>query len=278
MLRQINDGANFFLTEHSDCIRYNTRPVVVLKNVRPGWTPPKPIRPGDVWDLPPDDDSEESGKQDAAYLQSDVGFIAAGWDDFNSYIDLTMEMNGVPPAAVRLVQDAASSGIQIVVEQIPLILWAQKRQRPFARYEHALANLTLKVGAKHLGAQSFDGYRITASKLQAAADTMVMTLRWPDMWPDIPGESRDKSDQWLLDNGLTSRTKVLMERDNLTREEAVAELEEIAEDLERERELFGEPEPPAPGQPPAAGEEDLTEPEEETDGNDTEETDTGETE
>jgi hypothetical protein len=133
----------------------------------------------------------------------------------------------------------------------------------------------LRVGAKHLGAQEFDGYKVTASKLEAAAAQMVMTLRWPDMWPDIPGESRDKSDQWLLDNGLTSRTKVLMERDNLTREEAIAELEEVAEDLERERELFGEPEPPEPGKPPAANEEDLTEPEEETDGSDTEETDTG---
>ncbi len=266
MLRQINDGANFFLTEHSDCIRYNTRPVVVLKNVRPGWQPPKPIKPGDVWDLPGDDDSEESGKQDAAYLQSDVGFVAAGWDDFNSYIDLTMEMNGVPPAAVRLVQDAASSGIQIVVEQIPLILWAQKRQRPFSRYEHNLASLTLRVGAKHLGAQTFDGYRTTSTKLQAAADELVLTLRWPDMWPDIPGESRDKSDQWLLDNGLTSRTKVLMERDNLTREEAVAELEEVAEDLERERALFGDAEAAAPPKkkPPGKSDPDeLDEPEEE---------------
>ncbi len=266
MLRQINDGANFFLTEHSDCIRYNTRPVIVLKNVRPGWQPPKPIRPGDVWDLPGDDDAEESGKQDAAYLQSDVGFIGAGWDDFNQYIDLTMEMNGVPPAAVRLVQDAASSGIQIVVEQIPLILWAKKRQRPFGRYEQSLACLTLRVGAKHLGAQTFDGYRVTAAKLEAAVSNPELTLRWPDMWPDIPGDDRDKSDQWRLDNGLTSRTKLLMQREQLTRDEAEAELEEVAEDLERERKLFGEAEaaaPPAPGKPkPTDDEDDLEEPEE----------------
>jgi hypothetical protein len=180
-----------------------------------------------------------------------VGFIGAGWEDFNSYIDLTMEMNGVPPAAVRLVQDAASSGVQIVVEQIPLILWSKKRQRPFACYEQSLAALTLKVGAKHLGAQTFDGYRVTAAKLQAAANSLALTLRWPDMWPDIPGDDRDKSDQWRLDNGLTSRTKLLMQREQLTREEAEAELEEVAEDLERERKLFGEAEAaaPAPGKP-----------------------------
>jgi hypothetical protein len=162
-------------------------------------------------------------------------------------------MNGVPPAAVRLVQDASSSGIQIVVEQIPLILWAKKRQRPFAQYEQQLAQLTLRVGAKHLGAQTFDGYRITAGQLQTAVDTLALTLRWPDMWPDIPGDDRDKSDQWRLDNGLTSRTKLMMQREKLTREEAEAELEEVAEDLKRERELFGEaePAPPTPpGQPP----------------------------
>ena len=40
LLRNVNDGLNFGLTEGFDCIRYNLRPVVLLKNVRSGFRPP----------------------------------------------------------------------------------------------------------------------------------------------------------------------------------------------------------------------------------------------
>jgi hypothetical protein len=239
-LRAMNDGLNFFLTEHFDCVRYNTRPVIVLKNVRAGWRPPKPIKPGDVWDLPADEDSEGDAKQTADYLQADPGFIMAGWEDANHFIDLALECDGVPPATFRLVQDAAASGIQVVVEQIPLIAWATKRQRQFQCYETELAKLVFRIGAVHLGTQDFRAYQLTGQMLQKAADDPLLTLRWPSMWPDIPGDDRDRGDQWLLDNGMSSRTMLLMRRDRLTRQEAEAKLEEIAEDLERERELFAE--------------------------------------
>jgi hypothetical protein len=242
-LRALNDGLNFFLTEHFDCVRYNTRPVIVLKNVRAGWRPPKPIKPGDVWDLPADEDSEGDAKQTADYLQADPGFIMAGWEDANHFIDLALECDGVPPASFRLVQDAASSGVQVVVEQIPLIAWATKRQRQFACYETDLAKLVFRIGASHLTSQDFRAYQLTGRVLEQAAADPLLTLRWPSMWPDIPGDDRDRSDQWSLDNGLTSRTMLLMRREHLTREEAEAKLEEIAEDLERERALFAE-EPP----------------------------------
>jgi hypothetical protein len=72
-------------------------------------------------------------------------------------------------------------------------------------------------------------------------------LNWPSLYPRIPGQDADASDQFRLDHGLVSRTMLLMERETLTREEAEEKLAQIADDLARERELFAEAQPPAVG-------------------------------
>ena len=247
-LGDVNDGLNYFLTEHYDCIRYNTRPVIVLKGVRPGWRPPSPIQPGDVWDLPSDEDNAAgtaASEASAEYLQADVSFIGAGWDDFNQFLDHTLEMNGVPPSSIRLEQTAAKSGYAIVVEQIPLILWAETRQRPFGKYEDDLAKVCLTVGSKHL---ANNGYAdATTAQLTAAAADPGLVLRWPCMYPDTPGPERNDEDEWLLDHGLTSRLQILMRREKLNAEEAEERLKAIADELKRERDIFGELVPPDPG-------------------------------
>jgi hypothetical protein len=46
--------------------------------------------------------------------------------------------------------------------------------------------------------------------------------------------------QFRLANGMTSRTELLMEFENIGREEATARLIEVAEDLARESRLFAE--------------------------------------
>lgn len=245
-LRSVNDVANAALTDGFDSIRVNLIPVLILKNVRPGYNPGR-LRPGATWELPGDKNNVADGGKDpsAEYLQADPNYIAAGWEDLQNYLDHVMEMMGVPPAAVRMVQDSARSGVSIVAEQIPLITWAECRQRPFAYYEQALAELFLKVGAKVLGGQRAGAHQATAGQLEAAARELV-SLRWPKMYPEMPGPEADASDQWLLDNGLASRVTVLMQREKWTREEAEAYLDEIAEDLQAEREKAGPPAPPAP--------------------------------
>ena len=260
-LANVNDYTNFFLTEHSDCVRYNTRPVVVLKGVRPGWRPPTPIQPGDVWDLPADTGDEASNQArdaSAEYLQAETGFIQAGWDDCQQYLDHVLEMVGVPPSTIRMEQRSAMSGVAFVAEQIPLILWAMGRQRPFAKYEDCLAKLVLTVGSKHLANNA-----VSSAALEAAAADPGLVLRWPDMFPDLPGPDRDTADQWLLDNGMTSRTQILMRREHLTHPEAQARLEEIAEDLEIEHRILGAatqaPDPTLPKPKPADDDEDLEE-------------------
>jgi hypothetical protein len=236
-LRNVNDYINFRLTETGDNLRYVGRPLGIAQGVSPEWRPPSPIRPGDFMSLPAGglNAAGQGPGPDLKYLQADMGFIESEWSDLNAYIDHTLEMHGVPPATIRMVQDSARSGVSIIAEQAPLILWAKSRQRPFAYYESDLARITLAVGGMHL----------TANGLPAPGSTTEedpgLVLRWPDMFPDMPGPERDLSDQWLLDNKLTSRTMILMRREGLTREEAEEKLEEIAEDLAKEQQLFPPP-------------------------------------
>ena len=243
-LVEVNDCTNYGLTTGFDRVKFNLNPIIKLHNVRTGWKPPAPMQPGQIWDLPANTNSEgQDAAPDATYLEADPSYVVAGWEDLNNYLDTVMAMHGVPPATIRMTQESARSGVSIVAEQIPLILWAKSRQRPFACYEDQLATLVLRVGATHLNSQDvgnphLDEYKATASQLEEAADNLSLALRWPKMFPDMPGIEQDQADQWLLDNHLTSRTQVLMRRESMTREEAEDALEEIAEDLVKEQEMF----------------------------------------
>lgn len=244
-LRQVNDSINFKMTETFDSIRYNLRPIVKLKNVRPDWKPPAPIMPGDVWHMATASDSsrEKGDEADAGYLQADPSFVEADWQDTQSYIDHTLEMHGVPPSIIRMTQESVRSGVAIVAEQLPVIAWAKSRQKPFEKYEDALAKLVLKIGARHLGSREVEEYQATAEDLERVSSRPGLVLKWPNMYPRIPGEDQDRADEFRLEKRLVSKTMLLMERECLTREEAEERLEEIAEDLNREKELFADIEP-----------------------------------
>jgi hypothetical protein len=241
LLRHVNDGLNFGLTEGFDCIRYNLRPVVLLKNVRSGFRPPSPIRPGDVWSLPEmaDATGEGGGGADAAYLQADSAFVAASWEDFRNYVDMVLEHVGVPPGTIKMEQASVASGVRVIADHIPLIQWAEGRQKPFTHYEDGLAKLVLAIGAGHLGAQSDRDALATADALGQVAADPGLVLRWADMYPYLPGPDRNADDGWLLEHHLTSRTMVLMKREKLTRAEARQRLDEIAEDERHERAVLG---------------------------------------
>lgn len=244
-LRAVNDSINFKMTETFDCIRYNLKPIILLKNTRPDWKPPAPVFPGDIWKMSQASDSnrEKGDEADASYLQADPSFVEADWQDTQSYIDHTLEMHGVPPSVIRMTQDSVRSGVAIVAEQLPVIAWAKARQKPFGFYEEELARLVLKIGAAHLGDQAEDEYKATADDLATVSAHPGLVLKWPNMYPRIPGEDTDRADQFRLDTRLASKTILLMERECLTREEAEDRLEEVAEDLKREQELFADVEP-----------------------------------
>jgi hypothetical protein len=257
-LQEANDYINFFLTEIGDSIRYCAKPIVKTHGVRDGWTPPTPSEAGDVWNVPSafTDATGNGIPAEVSYLQPDLGFVESAWSDAQSYIDHTMECNNCPPAEIRMDQSGVSSGVAIVMEQMPLVIRAQGRQRAYARYERDLARVTLAVGSAELG--QLDSPNATLDP--RLADTL--TLRWPSMVPDIPGASmaQDEEDMAALQSGQTSRVAIAMRKFNLTREEAIAHLKQIADDLAEEAKLGLPPvsQPPAMATGPDPQTESMT--------------------
>lgn len=239
-LADVNAWVAHALTRTSESIEFNLRPILKTRNLPPGAGPPKPLKPGAVWHLSRDPEHETGDEPDADYLVADSSFVAASWDDIEKYLDHVADSTGTPKAALRMDVDALRSGASIAQEQAPLADWAKARQRPFTAYEDALAYLTLRVGAAHLGAQAFGEYAATAAQLEAAADdTTPLTVRWPVMRPALSGQDKDLHSGFLLDHRLTSRVELVKDEHGLTDEEAREHLRKIADDLKWERELFG---------------------------------------
>lgn len=235
-----NDWINKRLTDVVDACRFNLNPVLWLSNVSEAFRPPSPLKPGSVINPPPAlrTAGADPPAPDAKYLQADPGFVEAAWNDLNYGIDHALEMSGVDPKSVRITTDSAASGASLIAEEIAPIKAAEARQRKASAEEDRLARVTLAVGAAHLGRQEVGEYTVTAQHLAAAAEDPGLVLTWPELFPKVPGTESDQSDQWLLDNGLTSRTRLVMERFKMTEDEAEEYIAEIAEQLARERELL----------------------------------------
>ena len=249
-LKEMNDYINFSLTDVGDSLRYCAKPI--LTEYGCGSNPPR-FSPGVVWHMTAAalDEARNGIPPRAEYLQPDPSFVDAHWGDLASYIDHVLETIGVPPATIRMVQASAKSGLAIVAEQLPLILWATGRQRPFAVTERELARVTIKVGEAVL------------HRLGAAAPAWldpgqadVLALRWPSLVPDVPaiGAEADAADQRSLALGILSRIQLVMRRFNLTREAALAHLQAVADDLAEEAKLGLPPIPTTtlPGETPGA--------------------------
>jgi hypothetical protein len=270
--KELNDYLNCSLTDSGDSIRFCLKPIVKALGVRAGWRPRTPVQPGDIWDIPAEGmDADGNGiPPDVGYMQPDTNFVDAHWLDLQNRLDHAMQCAGVPPSFFRLVQDSASSGLAIIAEQLPLILRAEGRERTFGYYEAELAKVTLAVGASHLGR---NGIAAAAEQLRQAAADPGLTLRWPCLRPKLSGVEANASNKIALDEKTISRTMIVMQRENLTREEAEQYLDQVARDLEREQALFArldpvQVDPESQAKPPTSADaaELDTEDESETDG------------
>ncbi len=259
-LRKLNYHVNYRLCRSATDID-NNRPMRVAEGVPTGWNFPEKPKPGQTIRIPVDADAAENANASGRllYITCDLGYLGSDWQDLAGYLEHGLEMLGVPYSALRMEQLQAASGISLVAEQIPIVLWAQARQRPFTGYERCLARVAMKVAAGHARANRrtfLPG--ATVAQLEAAAKA-ELSLRYPEMSIELPGPQRDQADGWLLDRALTSRVLVLMKREGLTREEARRRLEEIAEDREFEQGLLtpkqlATPRPGAtPDDPPTPG-------------------------
>jgi hypothetical protein len=212
----------------------NLRPKGFAKNCPPQFVVPTNMRPDEFVTLPNAFNAQGEGPEaELGWLYPDTSFTTIDWNDLTAYIDLSLEMLGIPPSAIRMEQQGGTSGIAIQSEQLPLIEEAENRQVAFERYETELARITLIAAAAQIS--SFKSRPVIDPKLLLAASTnLSMTFRWPPMTKNRPGPDTDSPDAYLLQNQLASRVQIIMDNEQLTEDEAMLKVEMTLTQLNQE--------------------------------------------
>ncbi|MHC5536652.1 hypothetical protein ACYOEI_00075 [Singulisphaera rosea] len=233
LLAEINDNINTRLTQLADQVRYIGAPIGYSKNTIAGWSPKAPHLPGEFIQLAASADTfDKNAPPEIGFLEADLAFVKAAWDDIENLVNHTLETMGVPQSAVRFIASAARSGESIKAEQLPLLMWAQSRQPSFAHYERDLARLVLQVATSHLA-----NHKVPNPDLETALREFDLNVRWQPLFTD--GESRNREDDWDLANQLTSRVQILMRRYSMSREDALAHLKQVEQDQLDEATILG---------------------------------------
>jgi hypothetical protein len=172
----------------------------------------------------------------------DLSYVTRDWEDQAAFLDNTLEMWGIPPSLIRMVQSGAKSGLAIQSEQLPILGWVEGRRADWGCYEESAAETGLKVAESHL---DHNGFRHDADQLQAVLDDWSFSLRWPSLYIQLPGPDRDVADDWRLAHSLVSLVGLAQERMDLTEEEAFELLGKVAEQNRRLRAMGINPTPAA---------------------------------
>ena len=226
-LKELNQGVNERLDILGDSIYFNCRPIGVAEGVADGWAPPAELRPGDFLALPAGDmDLGGNGPVPTLrYLMPDLEYVSKDWEDQNAFLDHTLEMWGVPPALIRMVQTGARSGVAIQAEQLPILGWVEGRRTDWACYEERFAEKGCQVAEAHLTNSGLDR---DAAILRETLDEWQFSLRWGQLHIQLPGPERDAADDWRIGHGQVSLIGIKQEREGLTEEEALEALAKVA--------------------------------------------------
>jgi hypothetical protein len=232
-LKELNHGCNERVDLLGDSIFFNAKPITVAENVDDSFTLPAELRPGDVLYLPAADvDAGGNGPVPTLrFLMPDLAYIDKDWADLNGFLDLTLEMYGVPPSLIRMVQSGANSGAALQVEQLPILGWVEGRRGNWACYEDAIALKTMKIAAAHLARYPAFAYEV--QQIYEAIDEWEFSLRWPPLFVELPGPERDRSDGQRLKWRTASLVNIVQERLDLSEEEAYDHLNKVKEQNDR---------------------------------------------
>jgi hypothetical protein len=227
-IRQLNEWVNGAVDSLGDRICYQGNPIGVAQGVAANWRPPAQIKPGDFLNLSAEQvDAAGNGPMPTLfYLAPELGFIDATWLDLNNFLDHALEMHGIPPSLIRMVQTGARSGLAIQAEQLPLLAWVEGRRGMWSDYEEQAARMALLVGESHLRTH---GHEKDAGLLQAALEDWEFSIHWPTLYTQLPGPEKDAADDWRLERAMASKVQILMEREQLTEQEAFEALAKIAD-------------------------------------------------
>lgn len=253
-LTELNQSVNERLDRLGDAMHFLNKPIGIATGVDEAWRPPASIKPGDFLNMPPTGlDAAGNGPQPSlSYLMPPTDYIGADWTDLNNYLDHSLEMHGVPPVLIRMIQSGARSGASIQAEQLPLLAWVEARRSMWSFYEDDAARMAVTVGAAHLGRNNV---LLDAGKLGNALADWQFTIHWPQLYVQLPGPERDQADDWRLDHGLVSKIGILMERGDYSEDEAFEVLLKVQQQNDRLKAAGIEPGPPPVnpfGPPPTA--------------------------
>lgn len=146
--------------------------------------------------------------------------VGAAWNDVREYCDVVLEAARVPRAAARMEQAGIASGIQIIVEQAPLLTRARRRRGPFARYETELARVILTCAGNHYGRPQY----------VASAASGTLALAWPQPSVPIPTQDRLELLQAEVRVGLKSYLMSVEEWYGVDRAQAIHIVQQIEAD------------------------------------------------
>jgi hypothetical protein len=244
---ELNKYINFGFDDLADGVRYIVKPIGLAEGVDEAWSAPAIVKPGMFLNL-------AAGKIDAGgngptptlrYLNPDVAFVQTTWNHLNNYLDLSLEMENIPPSTIRMVL-GDRSGVSILSEAAPLLGWTEQRRRPFAHYEAQAVSKCLEVLAAHLRNHGRDARRFDEAALNPG-----LRLRWPRLYVDLPGPERDRQDGVRITWGYASLIDIVMEREDCDRDQAVETLKRVKSDNDELQALGIEPVPavllPKPG-------------------------------
>lgn len=212
------------LSALDESLQRHLDPWIFAYGVDPLWNPV--IQPGLITRVPTGSANLSSGDYSPGVpprieaLQPSIDIVGA-WEDAKNFANQVMEAIRVPPGSVRMDTNQVGSGIQLVVEQAPLLKRAKSRRHLFTRFEQDLARVILIAAGTHYGRPDLVG---------SAKRSANLSLSWPEPTIPIPGPDRDQADQWEYSIGLVSRLELLERRRGLSRDQAIAELKRIADD------------------------------------------------
>lgn len=230
-VREVQKRVDVRLSDLDETMQKYMYPLGIATGVDVAWNPE--IAKGRFLRLPASAYSPGGGDYSGGaeprltYLQAQID-VTGVWEDLNKLMGQALEVCRIPPTAARLETVQIASGIQLIVEQAPLLTRAQARRRLFQRVETQLARVILLASGNFYGRPA----------LLEAANTGKLVFSWPEPTIPIPGPDRDHADQWELQMGITSRIEVIQRRRGLSRDQAIEVLRQIAEDEKLASELL----------------------------------------
>jgi hypothetical protein len=221
-IQMFNENLVARLWKQNDDILFQ-RPILHVRNAVSDFKIPDKYQAGDMLRVAPVLNALGEGPEPTIeYAYCDLSYLQIDREQVDWDMKMFADSMGIPDSAWRLDGASASSGVQVISEQLPVIEESERRQKQLERYERDAAIVTLVVANEYLG----DVPQLTAA-INAGFDVSV---NWGKMTKNRPGQESDQHAQFLLLNNLESEAGVIAMMDGITLDQAREKLAVIQQD------------------------------------------------